>query len=368
VVGEATETFAVNLTNAGNASISDNQGTGTINDNDPPSLTINDVGVNENNSTIATATFTVTLTPAASQTVTVSFATSNGTAGAPADYAATSGSLSFPAGTTTRTITVNVAGDTLDEANETFNVNLSNATNASIVDGQGVGTINDNDTAPSFSINNVTVNESNSGTVTAGFTVSLSTASGQTVTVNYATAAGSATTPADFTAASGTLTFPAGTTSLPVNVLVVGDTLDEANETFTVNLSGATNASISDGQGLGTINDNDPPPSISIDNVSVIEGNSGSRTATFTVTLSAASGQTVTVNYATVNNTATNGDYTQRSGTLTFNPGAVTQTIAIGINGNTSREPDETFFVNLSGATNATIADSQGVGTIVNDD
>src|SRR5690606_5822117 len=91
--------------------------------------------------------------------------------------------------------------------------------------------------------------------------------------------------------------------------------------------------------------------------------------ATFTVTLSAASGQTVTVNYATADGTATQpADYTSTSGTLTFTPGSTTQTITVPVIGEAVPEADETFFVNLSGASNATISDNQGVGTIINDD
>ena len=108
--------------------------------------------------------------------------------------------------------------------------------------------------------------------------------------------------------------------------------MDEPNETFVVNLSGATNATIADSQATGTITDNDPTPTLSVNNVSVTEGNSGTTTMTFTVTLSNASSQNVTVNFATANGTATAGsDYTARIGTLTFTPGTTTQTVAITV-------------------------------------
>ena len=160
----------------------------------------------------------------------------------------------------------------------------------------------------------MTVTEGNSGTVNATFTVSLSTASGQTVTVNYATADGTAVAPGDYTAGSGTLTFNPGATTQTLNVPVIGDTLNEPNETFFVNLSAPSNATILDGQGQGTITNDDALPSLSIGNVTVTEGNSGTVNATFTVSLSAASGQTVTVNYATADGTAVApGDYTARA-------------------------------------------------------
>src|SRR5205823_13824160 len=105
--------------------------------------------------------------------------------------------------------------------------------------------------------------------------------------------------PSDYTASSGTLTFTPGQTSKAVNVAVKGDLLNEVNETFWVNLSGATNASIADGQGTGTITDDDAQPALSIGDVTVPEGDGGTGPATFTVSLSGASGKTVTVGYAT---------------------------------------------------------------------
>jgi ribosomal protein L35AE/L33A len=373
LLDENNETFVVNLTAPVNATIADAQGVGTIVDNDAtPSLIINNVTVTEGNSGSTNATFTVTLSAATSQTVSVTYATANGTATAPADYSAAAATvLSFTPGTTTRTFTVTIAGDLLDEDNETFVVNLTTAVNATIADAQGVGTITDNDATPSLIINNVTVTEGNTGSVNALFTVTLSAASGRSVTVNYATANATATVPADYTAAAATLTFAAGVTSQQITIPVIGDTLDEANETFVVNLSGATNATIADAQGVGTITDNDATPSLAINNVSTTEPDTGTVAMVFTVTLSAASGRTVTVQYATANGTATtaNLDYTAIPlTTLTLPVGVTTQTLSVLIRGDAVAEGNETLLVNLSSAVNATIADTQGVGTIVNDD
>jgi len=129
------------------------------------------------------------------------------------------------------------------------------------------------------------------------------------------------------------------------------------------------------------INDLPPPPpppppppditprSVAINDVSVVEGNSGTTNAVFTVTLSSASTKTVTVSYSTANNTATAGsDYVASVGTLTFNPGETSKTISVLVNGDTMVEGNEMFFVDLTSATNATIADGQGVGTIIDDD
>ena len=159
-------------------------------------------------------------------------------------------------------------------------------TNATIGDGLGLGTITDDDPLPTLSVNDVTVTEGDTGTVNAVFTVTLAQASGLGVSVDYATANNTAIAPADYTAASGTLTFAAGETTKTVTVLVNGDTLDEANETFFVNLSNPSNATIADGQGVGTITDDDAPSTLTINDVSVIEGDTGTTVATFTVSLS----------------------------------------------------------------------------------
>src|SRR5205085_1563089 len=131
------------------------------------------------------------------------------------------------------------------------------------------------------------------------FNVTLSAASGRTVTVDWDTSAGTAISGTDFVAGSGTLTFAAGATTQSITVLVNGDTLDETNETFSVDLSAPGNATIGDGPGTGTITDNDAAPAISIADVTVSEGNAGTVAAVFNVTLSAASGRVVTVAWAT---------------------------------------------------------------------
>jgi hypothetical protein len=227
-----------------------------------PQLSINDVSLTEGNSGTKNAVFTVNLSSASTQTVKVNYATANGTAVAGSDYTATSNTLTFAPGQTSQTISVPVIGDTITEANETFTVNLTTPTNATISDAQGVGTIVNDDLAvvlPQLSINDVSLTEGNSGTSNAVFTVKLSTPSTQTIKVNYATANGTAVAGSDYTATSNTLTFAPGQTSQTISVPVIGDTITEANETFTVNLSTPTNATIADAQGVATILDNDSP-------------------------------------------------------------------------------------------------------------
>ena len=296
-------------------------------------LRINNVTATEGNTGTVNAAVTVTLSAPVTTTVTVNFATSDGSATvAGGDYDATSGTLTFSPGQTSKTILIPVKGDRTVEADEQFYVNLSGATNAYLFDPQGVVTIVDDE--PRVSIGNASVTEGNSGTTPMSFTVTLSAAYDVATSVNYATADGSATSANDYTADSGTLTIPAGQTSGTITVLVNGDRLPEANEAFFVNLSGATNAIIADATGVGAIVDNEPR--ISISDVSKAEGKNRKTTLfTFTVTLSAPYDQAVTMSYRTVNGTATTGDsdYIAKTGTLTFNPGETTKTITIEVKG-----------------------------------
>jgi methionine-rich copper-binding protein CopC len=173
-----------------------------------------------------------------------------------------------------------------------------------------------------------------------------------------------------------TLAFAAGETSKQFTVQVNGDTTVESDETFTVELSNASGATIGDGSGLGTIGNDDgggppPTPSLSIGDASVAEGGLGAVTPlVFTVRLSAASAGPVTVDFATQNgNAIAPMDYTAVSATtLTFNPGETSKQVTVLVTGDADVEPDETFTVNLSNASGATIAGGQATGTIVNDD
>jgi hypothetical protein len=217
------------------------------------------------------ATITVTRTGGSAGAVSEQVATANGTATAPGDYTATTQTVTFADGDTApKTVNVPTVDDALVEGNETVNVTLANPTGGATLGtpAAAVLTILDNDVAPvlpTLSINGAAANEGNAGTTPLVFTVTLSAPSTQTVTVGFATADGSATAGSDYVAAGGTLTFAPGTTTQTVTVNVNGDTTSESNETFVVNLSNATNATIAVAQGTGTILNDDfivvTPPS-----------------------------------------------------------------------------------------------------------
>jgi hypothetical protein len=334
----------------------------------PPSVSIDDVAVTEGNTGTTSATFTLTLSYAYGTPITVHYETADGSA-AGGDYTAASGDVTFGVNETSMTIPIAVIGDRTPESTETFVVNLTSS-DAVIGDGQGEGIIVDDE--PTISISDKTVTEGNTGSVNATFTVTLSALYDEDVIIPYTTANDTATAGSDYATTSGKVTIAARTFSNTFTVSVTGDRLAELTEKFLVNLSAPPNAAIADGQGVGTIVDNEPR--ISIGNVSLKEGNGNGKNTTafvFPVTLLVAYDQTVTVGYATVaGGTATVGtDYQAKSGTVTFLPGQTTQTITIPVYRDSTLEANETFFVDLSGpSSNAIISNPRGIGTILNDD
>ena len=263
---EPNETFFVNLSGCVNCTIADNLGQGTIQNDDAiplPSVSINDVSQNEGNSSTTNFDFTVTRAGNTTGTSSVHFTTADGTASSLSDYSSNSGTLNFAAGETTKTINVDINGDTAVEPDETFNVNLSNCTLCNIADAKGVGTIENDDlvTVPSIFINDVAKTEGNVTTTDFNFTLTRSGTAAQLAnpsSVTWATSDGTATAPSDYTAVPPTvISFAAGETSKTVTVLVNGDTTVEPNETFNVNLSVCVNCTITDNLGVGTIVNDD---------------------------------------------------------------------------------------------------------------
>jgi hypothetical protein len=315
------------------------------------------------------ATFVVTLTPAYNQAVSVRYATAPGTASAGRDYVSKSGTLVFPPGATSQAVTVAVRGDVLHEYDETLLLRLSNPVNATIADAEGVATILDDDTPPDMSVADASGPEGDNGLQNRLFIVTLSAVSGREVTVDYATADGSATAPSDYVPTSGALTFPAGVTKRTIAVPVNGDLVAEADETFTVTLSNAANASLARAQAIGTILDDDALPALSIGDVVVTEGSGGSTLASLPVTLSAPASLNVTVRYATYPGTAAAmSDYVARAGILTLPPGATSATIDVAVVPDARPERNEAFLVRLFAPKGAKLVRAQGQVTILDDD
>ena len=258
-IDEENETFTVTLSSPTNATVSASAGTATMtitDDDAAPTISINDVSTADE--AAGSTNLVATLSTASARTITVDYATSDGTATASADYTAGTGTITFAPNVTTQNIPIAVLADTVDEVDETVTVTLSNPSNVTINDGIGELTITDDDGAPSLSIADLTTPDETA--VSRAMTVTLSSASSKTVTVDFATADGTATAANDYISASGTLTFNPGITSQTVSVTIVQDTIDEAHETFDVVLSNATNASISDATGVMTVTDDETTP------------------------------------------------------------------------------------------------------------
>ena len=350
---EPDETFTLEIYDFENATAGiQTRSTITIeDDDDPPSVSVGDAPAAEG----APMEFPVTLSAASGWEVTVGWATSVETgdnATSDTDFTAASGTLSITAGQTTATIAVQTTEDTVDEDDETFTVTLSNATNATLA------------TDP-------TAAESDGVT----FTVTLSEAATDDVTATWTASieSGDSAEAEDLGSTTGTVTVMESQTTAMITVPTAGDpedTTDEDDETFTLTLSSpSANATLAaDPTATGTLNDDDDPPSVSVGDEEAAEG----APVEFAVTLSAVSGKTVTVNWATSvesgDSATADTDFTAASGTLTFMPDETTAMITVQTTDDTLVEPDETFTVTLSSPTNAMISDATAKGTITNDD
>lgn len=304
--------------------------------------------------------------------------------GAGRDYFATTRTLTFEPGVTTKEFRVRVVPDDTFEATEQVFARITSATGAAIdLAGASISgfIINDDPPEPVLSINSVRVLEGDApGEMVLTFEVTLDADPEAgvipDVTVNYTTIDLSALAGQDYTATSGTLTFTDGIRSQLISVPVLGNTVDDGLRELLVELSSPMGAMLNPGafQGLGTIRDDDSPGIVfEIDSVQQREGSSGTTTFDFTITRVGKSSTPVSVNYATQPGTATAGvDYTTRSGTVTFMPGSSpTQTVSISVTGDRAIDSEfETFFVTLDNPVGGTLdpATRQGVGTILDDD
>ena len=325
-----------------------------------PSITINDPSVSEESES-GTLSFTVGLSAPSTDTVTVQYFSSSQSAVSGSDFQPVSGTLTFTPGEITKPVVVPIINDAVNEFAESFRLNLHHPVNATIMKRQGIARILDADPEPAVSINSVSVSEQGSGISTAVFTVALSVPSGKLITLNYSTADGTATAGTDYFAASGPITFGAGSTTKTIAITVNGDTLIEPNETFSVNLSNPINVSIATGQGTGTII-NFVGIQFSAATYSVGEGNSR-----VDITVSRVGGTTgeASVDFRTVDDPAEvrcdviNGisyarcDYATTVETLNFAVGETTKIVTIPIIDDGFAEGNETFSIALSNVNGA---------------
>lgn len=278
----------------------------------------------------------------------------------------------------------------LDKVGASFTLTVSAGTYFLAVRGTGMGDINTTGytpygslgqytvkvgspagPTPSLAVSDVLVLEGEAGTTLAQVAVRLSAAATAAVTVQVATANGTATTAdGDYVAGSATLVFAPGEMEKTFSVPVRGDKKIEPDETFFVRLSNASGAIVGDAEGIVTIGNDDREPGISIDDITIVEGNSGTRNANFVVRLSGPLTKPVFVRYASQDGTATaaDADYIPISGTLTFLPGETVKTLIVLVRSDAKAEANETLSLVLSNASNAPIYKATAVATIENDD
>jgi len=296
---EGNESFVLNLTNAVRATIARTQATGTIVDDDALAVSTGNVTVRES-STATNATITFALNAVATTTVRVNYTTAAGSAVAGIDYTTTAGFVDILPGTFSATVDVPILNDAVAEGIESFVVNITSVTGgASLLTPQATVTIIDDDTLPSVSIGDGIIREGNGGTSNVTIPVFLSYPLPNDVTVNYTLASITAQTsaPADFNGTPGSVVIPAGTTSASFTVAVIGDTLLEDNETFSITIASATGTispTIGRATGFVTIVDNEI--GVSIGDATVSET---TNTVSVTITLDSASMDTIRVSLNT---------------------------------------------------------------------
>ncbi len=354
---EPAETFAVTLSSPTNATIATATADGTIiDDDDPPAFSVaGGAGVEG-----GAVEFGVTLAGSSIRAATVSYATRDGTAVAGEDYGAAWGTLTFAPGETSRTVPVFLSDDAEDEVAETFSFALSAPVNATIATAAADGTIIDDDDPPAFSVAGGAGVEG--GAVEFG--VTLAGSSSLTAAVSYATRDGTAVAGEDYVAASGTLTFAPGVAAMTVSVGLLVDGVDEADETFALQLGSPANATLAVGAATGTIEDVDGPPMLSVADGEGAEGD----TVWLAVTLSKSGGRRATVAYSTRDGTALAGsDYRAASGTLAFAPGETSRTVPVALLDDALEEPVETFALVLSAAANALLGEDAATVSIIDD-
>ena len=364
---ELDETLTVTLSSASNATIADGEATGTITNDDTAFLVVSDITQAEGDSGTSTVEFRVETSMPIDTDVAFTATTADDGASAGADYTALNAvPFVLPARVMSVTISVTVAGDTSFEPDEAFTLTLgdldASGRGVSFSTSTATATLTNDDAQPTVTLaaSPTTISE-HAGTST--LTATLSATSTQDVTVALGYSNSNVTGPA-------TIVVPAGEASADVTLTAVDNALDEPDRQNTVSVETVTNGAEDGSQAVTlTLADDDDAPRLSAADVSLSESDAGARAMTFTVSLSAPSARTVTVDYATRDSSATAGeDYTPASGTLTFTPGDVEESFDVAVTGDRLVELDEAFAVTLASAVNASISNAHIEGVIANDD
>jgi hypothetical protein len=367
---ENNETFTLELIHEDSSGIcvSETAGaaTGTITDDDPPTLTVNDVSASEADGTLA---FTFMLDAASGRDISVGYTTTGISATADEDFTATSGTLNFTNGETEQTVEVPLNDDNIwEDGDETFTLDLSSSSDVILAVTSVTGTITDDEGVPVLTVEDATTVE-NDGSIV--FDLSLSNPSATATTWEYITNDGTAIAGEDYTFTRDSVTIPALATTAQVSVPVLDDDLYEPDETFTLVFPGDINdlfrvdaaAQLTDISAIGIITDDDTAISIT-----AASANEAAGQMIFTVTRSGVA-QAVTFDYATTDGTAIAGThYTATAGNASIAANATATTINVPIIDDNVANVDRTFTLSLSNASGAGITQDSATGTIINDD
>ncbi|MEO1802392.1 MAG: Calx-beta domain-containing protein, partial [Cyanobacteria bacterium J06629_2] len=371
---EGEESFSLSLSNVNQAIALESAIIATITDNDEPLpvISVENISFAEGNLETSTASVTVNLDKPAAKAIAVNYSTEDNTAIAEQDYQAVEGTVTFAPGETSQTINLALKGDVLNETDESFWLNLADATNATLATSQAEITINNDDALPNITVSDAgilasipVINNEGSLKNSTGltFAVTLDAPSNQTVKVDYATVDGTAIAEEDYQAKDKTLTFQPGETEKTVFVGVVLDETAEADEELFLVLSNPENATIADELAVGTIEET---RSLFVKDLEISEA---ATEAIFTVSLDQPSVQGTFVSYATEDGTAKAGaDYTETKGRLFIKAGEASATVTVPLIDNNLTESDETFSLNLTKPKYVKLGDARAKATILNDD
>ncbi|MCB1177750.1 MAG: Ig-like domain-containing protein [Leptospiraceae bacterium] len=371
-IDELDETVVITLASPTNAILGTNTSfTYTIQDNDLPPVVNFDSTSLSNSETVTSVNIPVSLSAVSGLTATVNYSVTGGSAtGGGTDYTLNSGTLIYSPGVSTQNIVMSVVNDSIYEGTETIEITLSSPINITL--GSNIvhtySILND-EAIPTISFDSASSTGAESVT-SVNLPVSLSGVSAFTTTVNYSVTGGTATgSGTDYTLASGTLTYSPGTTSQNIPITINNDSNTELNETIVITIASPSNANLgSITSHTYTITDDDPP-TVAFDSASS-SGAESTTSLNIPVSLSAAYGSTVTVNYSVTGGTASGSgtDYTLASGTLTFNPGTTSQNISLSVVSDSLDETDETLIVTLASPSNATLGTNTTYTYTITDD
>jgi len=325
---------------------------------DTPVVSMSDIEIQEGG--VATVTLTLDLAPA--RAVNISYQTVAGTAGT-SDFVPVTRTARFAAGTTSTSFSINTKEDSQYEPDEQFSISYSPPSGATLSRNASTVTILDNESPPALSVADISVTETTGSNLIATINVQLSSQSPDPVSFDYGTADGTAGAK-DYSARQGSLTIAAGRTTASIKVPVIGDSLSEATESFTVTLSNPVGAGLSKAVSTVSISDDDPLQTLSFTNPTVVEGG----LVRITASLDFASGQPVSFDYATQPGSAATSDFRASSGSVTIPAGSRSAAISLSTVKDTIYEGTEQYSVAFTNAAGASLAASASTVTLTDDD